>query len=146
MITVRGTVTPGSALLAAADKIKLLSYKVNTPKQFQVMALHGEEAADLMAQLGELIGHPHEKLDFVYFSACKGAEEHVDELDPMIFEETTFVVPLILPQGRSVLTANCHPMTLELNHVYEFSHELPHRLDLEDTESGCVVVMVAVLK
>lgn len=86
------------------------------------------------------------KLDFVYFSVCKGAEPHIDLLDKNKFEPTTFVVPIILPNGESIITAEDERIVVELNNIYEFNHEKIHSMVLEDTESGCVVIMVAVLK
>lgn len=53
-------------------------------------------------------------------------------------------MPLILPKGVSTLVAQGVRVQAELFHVYEFNHEEVHALELEDTESGCVVVMVAV--
>ena len=86
------------------------------------------------------------KLDFVYFSVCKGAAPHIDLLDKNKFEPTTFVVPIILPNGESIITAEDERIVVELNNIYEFNHEKIHSMVLEDTESGCVVIMVAVLK
>lgn len=53
-------------------------------------------------------------------------------------------MPLILPKGVSTLVAQGARVQAELFRVYEFNHEEVHALELEDTESGCVVVMVAV--
>lgn len=86
------------------------------------------------------------KLDFVYFSVCKGAEPHVDKLDPTMFESRTFVIPVVLPAGKSVITAENESIEVKLNHIYEFNHEKVHSMELEDTNSGCTVIMVAVKK
>lgn len=150
MIIDHGKVNVGLAMVRAADSVKRLNYKVNTPKRFQVERLHDEAAGSLMEQLSSIMQQPKENLDFVYFSCCAGAEPHVDALDPREFTERTIVVPIILPPGRAVLTAQvdkehkAQSVQVKLNHAYEFNHELTHSLELEDTESGCVVVMVSV--
>lgn len=151
-----GAVTVGPAIVQAADSIKLQNYKTNTPKNFQVQPLHTEDAAALMQELAERIKVPVAQLDFVYFSVCKGAEEHTDFLDPSVFESRTFVIPVILPPGNNLIVAYgepdskgirpTHATFVELNHVYEFDHEKPHSMHVQDTESGCVVIMVAVKK
>lgn len=141
-----GVVAVPWAVRAAADSIKLQSYKTNTPKRFQVQPLHVEAAGLLLEELSELVKVRQDKLDFVYFSVCKGAEPHVDLLNPEFFEPRTFVVPIILPRGTSTITVGEEKKQIFLNHVYEFNHEVMHSMELEDTESGCVVVMVAVKK
>jgi hypothetical protein len=146
MIRRIGSVDVGWPLRQAANEIRYLSYKVNTPKRFQTHQLHNLAAQHLMTHLSYIAGVPVEKLDFVYFSVCAGAEEHVDELDLERFTDRTLVVPLILPSGVSTITADGVTMQVELDKVYEFNHQRPHRMDLEDTQSGCVVLMVAVLK
>lgn len=80
----------------------------------------------------------------MYFSVCKGAESHIDLLNPAIFETRTFVIPVVLPQGKSVITAEDEQVEVKLNHIYEFNHEKTHSMVLEDNENGCVVIMVAV--
>jgi hypothetical protein len=144
MIKDLGVVAVPAAVIEAAASIKLQNYKTNTPKRFQVQPLHERGAWELMQQLAVLAQVPQERLDFVYFSVCKGAEPHVDALDWTVFEPRTLVVPIILPSGTSTITANGDTIVAKLGHVYEFNHELLHSMELEDTESGCVVVMVAV--
>jgi hypothetical protein len=146
MIKHIGSVTAGWPLREVAEGIKLQSYKVNTPKKFHVHPMHVYAGEVLKQHLSYLVNVPVSRLDFVYFSCCNGAEEHVDLLDPAKFEPTTFVVPIILPRGKSTITADGVTLEVEVDQVYEFNHELPHRMDLEDTESGCVVLMVAVLR
>jgi hypothetical protein len=87
-----------------------------------------------------------ESLDFVYFSVCKGAEPHTDLLSPEKFEDTTYVVPVILPRGQSIITAENWKSEVCVGGIYEFDHTKVHSMTLEDLESGCVVVMVAVKK
>ena len=108
--------------------------------------VHNESDAILLAELSDRLGIPFKSLDFVYFSVCKGAEPHVDLLDPNVFEPRTFVIPVILPHGKSVITAEDESVEVELNYMYEFNHERTHSMQLEDNESGCVVIMVAVKK
>jgi len=138
-----GKIKVPSTVVENADLIKFENYKTNTPAKFQI---RDETDATLMYTLSRHIGLPWNSLDFVYFSVCKGAEPHVDLLDPAKFEPRTFVIPVILPSGRSVITAEDESVEVELNHVYEFNHEKIHSMELEDKESGCVVIMVAVLK
>jgi hypothetical protein len=99
-----------------------------------------------MESLSSLIGLPRDCLDFVYFSVCKGAESHTDKLNPQKFEDTTFVIPTILPRGRSIITAEDEEVDVKVGGVYQFDHTKVHSMRLEDTESGCVVIMVAIKK
>lgn len=132
-------------LYNAAGKIKHLNYKTTTPTQFQVNHLTEEVIGpNLMINLALRVNIPVEKLDYVYFSCCKGAEPHVDALNPNKFTDRTFVIPVILPKrGPALLRAESVWTELEVGMVYEFNHEREHELVLEDTESGCVVIMVA---
>ena len=142
----RGVIKVPPAVIAAAEKIKLQNYKTNTPAQFQIHPLHDQSAELMMQNLADILDINRARLDYVYFSVCKGAEEHVDMLDANIFENRTFVIPVILPTGRSIIQAEQQKRTAELFTVYEFNHERPHAMYLEDTNSGCVVIMVAVKK
>lgn len=126
-----------------ADTIKFENYTVNTPAKF-----HVRDDFDTMFKfhLASHLDIEYANLDFVYFSVCKGAEPHVDQLDPAIFTDKTFVIPVILPKGKSVITAEDEETVVKLDHIYEFNHEKVHSMILEDVESGCVVIMVAVKK
>lgn len=126
-----------------AEGIKFQNYKTNTPGKFQVQR---DMDSKFMYLLSQHIQLDYKSLDFVYFSVCKGAEPHVDQLDPAVYEPRTFVIPVILPQGKSIITAEDEQEEVKLNHIYEFNHEKVHSMELEDTESGCVVIMVAVKK
>jgi hypothetical protein len=53
---------------------------------------------------------------------------------------------VILPPGRNIITAEDATADVELFHVYEFNHEKIHSMTVEDTTSGCVVIMVAIKK
>jgi hypothetical protein len=146
MITFHGTVTVPPETIAYAEPIKHENYKVNNPgtAEFKVRAL--ESADGLIKQLVDLIGVPKEKLDFVYFSCCAGAEPHTDKLDPAKFYDHTYVIPIILPKGVTTITADGMPATVHVGGVYKFDHTKTHSMEVEDKESGCVVVMVGVLK
>lgn len=147
MITHWGSVSHlTSAVVAAADAIKHLNYKTTTPAKFQKNTLTEDIAKDLMDDISIKIGVDRSKLDYVYFSAARGAEPHVDLLDGNKFEDRTFVIPVILPKGASVLTAEDDNAVAELGHIYEFNHEKTHGMTVEDSESGCVVIMVAIKK
>lgn len=136
-----GPVVVPPEVFSAAYAIRLENYKVNTPKQFQVRPLHERDAGLMIHHLASLAGVPAERIDYVYFSCAKGAEEHVDALDPARFTERTLMVPVVVPRGRAILSADGLTIQIQANHVYEFNHERPHALNLEDTVSGCAVVM-----
>jgi hypothetical protein len=142
MITYHGDVSIPSEVLNHAEPIKKENYKTNTPTKFQVRSLIGGK--ELMSSLSSLIGVPRERLDFVYFSVCKGAEPHIDLLPK--FEDTTYVIPVILPQGKSIITAESDRKRVHIGGVYQFDHNKVHSMELEDTKSGCVVIMVAIKK
>lgn len=144
MITYHGIVTIPPEVTAAADTIKHENYKVNSPAKFKVRSLDGCDW--LMARLGEVVDVPRERLDCVYFSCCKGAEPHADQLNPAKFTDTTYVIPVVVPSGRSVLVVDGREMDVQLGGIYQFNHGKIHELRLDDTESGCVVIMVGVLQ
>lgn len=139
-IQCHGEIAVPDELVSNADTIKFQHYKVNTPSRFQKRS---DIDTEFKKRLAAKIGLDFETLDFVYFSVCKGAEPHVDQLDPAIFTSRTFVIPVILPRGNSIITAEDQREIVKLNHVYEFNHERVHSMEVEDTESGCVVIMVA---
>jgi hypothetical protein len=139
-----GKVTIPEAVIRHSNTIKFENYKTNTPTKFQIRSLVGGE--ELMESLAKLIGLPKSCLDFVYFSVCKGAEPHTDKLNPKKFEDITYVIPTILPKGKSVITAVNEAIEVEVGGVYQFNHTEIHSMKLEDMESGCVVVMVAIKK
>lgn len=142
-IVCHGSMAIPETIRANATTIRFQNYKTNTPKQFRVCSFDEEEDIEFLTRLSRSLGINREKLDFVYFSVCKGAEPHVDQLDPHIFKAKTFVIPVILPRGNSVITAEDETAVVKLDHIYEFNHERLHSMTLEDTESGCVVIMVA---
>lgn len=139
-ITCHGKIDVDGEIVANADCIKHEHYRVNTPARFQT---HSDINQEFKKSLAERVNTPVECLDFVYFSVCRGAEPHVDQLDPQIFKAKTYVIPVILPQGTSTITAEDETVAVKLNHIYEFNHERVHSMQLEDTTSGCVVIMVA---
>jgi hypothetical protein len=143
-IQFHGVVNIPPEVIAYADSIKLENYKTNTPAKFQIRTvIAGEMIIDGIAAQ---INIPSNKLDFVYFSVAKGAEPHTDLLHPDRFEDTTYVIPVILPNGKSIITAEDEQVEVELGGVYQFDHTKIHSMVLEDNTSGCVVIMVAVLK
>jgi len=144
MIRYHGTIEIPKTVLEYADTIKFENYHTNTPAKYQIRTLTGCD--QLMVDLSRSINIPKEKLDFVYFSVCKGAEPHTDLLNPKKFEDTTFVVPVILPKGKSIITAEDVREEVVIGGVYQFDHTKIHSMELEDTDSGCVVIMVAVKK
>lgn len=144
MITFHGKVVIPHQIIEAADTIKHLNYKTSTPAKFRKNILTEELAGEFLEEIAKLINVEKNRLDYVYFSVCNGAEPHTDILPPETFTSTTFVIPVILPKGHSVITAEDSYMTVELGGVYEFNHEKIHSMILEDKTSGCVVIMVAI--
>lgn len=133
------------SIIENAETIKFENYKTNVPSKFQIRQLNHYDI-ELMDELSKIIYIDKEYMDFVYFSVCKGAEPHTDLLDPNVFLSKTFVIPVILPKCKSVITVEDEKIEVKLNHIYEFNHEKIHSMELEDMESGCVVIMVAVKK
>ncbi|BCG50227.1 hypothetical protein [Ralstonia phage RP13] len=132
-------------VLRLANEVKHQNYKVNTPTKFQKRELIADVGKPLMYQLGLLIKYRPDELDYVYFSCANGAEEHVDQLDPAKFRDTTFVIPVILPNGDNFITAEDEKMKVEIGGVYQFNHEKPHSMTVADN-TGAVVIMVGVKK
>ncbi len=145
MIKDHGPIPIPSSLIAYAGTIKHENYKVNIPTKFSINAFNNEDSKEFIRELSGIVNIPEEKLDYVFFSVCPGAEPHTDALDPAKFTGTTFVVPIILPTGDSIIVADNVTSAVAPGHIYEFDHTKTHQMDLEDTESGCVVIMVAVL-
>lgn len=143
MISFLGNVLIPQSITDKADTVKLQHYKVNSPRKFQV---HELDDLGLIQQLAAIIDIPYQNLDFVYFSVCKGAEPHTDALNPNVFCNDTYVIPVILPQGESIISANGWRKKVHIGGVYRFNHNETHSMELEDTDSGCVVIMVAVKK
>lgn len=146
MITYHGNIVIPNDLLEAADTIKFQNYKVTKIGKIQKQTPEGADAEYVMRVLGSKVKRDHQKFDAVYFSACSGAEEHVDMLDQEKFEDTTYVIPLIIPTGDTVISTGGCNITVEVGGIYEFDHTKPHEMTVEDDRSGCVVLMVAVKK
>lgn len=144
MITFHGRVRVPQAVVDAAHPIRMLNYKTTTPARFRKNTLTEDIAGPMMDELAAIAGVARERLDYVYFSAARGAEPHTDLLDPAVFTARTLVVPVILPAGRTVIEAQGAEAVAEIGGVYEFDHERTHSMSVEDEESGCVVIMVAI--
>ncbi|AXQ68956.1 hypothetical protein HOU00_gp169 [Caulobacter phage CcrPW] len=144
MITIHGKVYIPEAVIAAAEPIRMLNYKTTTPARFQKNTLTADIAGDLLDDIANLIGVARARLDYVYFSAAQGAEPHTDLLTPEVFQSNTYVIPVILPTGRTVIEAGNAEVEAKLGVIYEFNHEETHGMTVEDTEGGCVLIMVAV--
>lgn len=141
MITYHGNIDVPTSIVSHADTIKLENYKTNTPAKFRKHFTN--QVLDTMFEitLAEVMGIDHNQLDYVYFSVCKGAEPHTDQLDPLKFSDTTYVIPVILPEGDSVIHARDENETVVLGGIYSFDHTETHSMTLDDTDSGCVVIM-----
>lgn len=144
MITQHGFVTIPEAVTATAEPIKMLNYKTNTPARFRKNHLTKDIAETLMDELSQRIKVNPARLDYVYFSASQGAEPHTDLLDPKVFGDRTFIIPVILPDGENTIYAEDASAVVEVGGVYEFNHERTHSMTVADTESGCVLIMVAI--
>lgn len=141
-----GIINVPQSIVDAADRIKFENYKVNTIQKIRKHNDVTDDSLKMLAELGTIVNIDSNKFDMVYFSVCEGADPHVDLLDPDKFEDTTFIIPIILPSGDSIITAEEASVIVEVNEVYEFDHSKMHSMTLEDSKSGCVVVMVAVKK
>lgn len=145
MITHHGIVDVPQSIIDHAETIKLENYKTTSPAKFQKHTQLTEDAAWFAVLIACAVQENTADINWVYFSVCQGAEPHVDQLDPNRFTDTTYVIPIILPKkGTSTITAGDDSAVVELNHIYEFDHTQIHSMVNEDTESGCVVVMVAI--
>lgn len=144
MIMYHGIVSIPNSVIEAAEPIKMLNYKTTTPAKFRKNYLTEDIAGELMEEIAERINIAKHRLDYVYFSVAQGAEPHTDLLDPELFTSTTFVIPVILPSGRTVIEAGKGRKVVEVGGIYEFNHEETHSMTVEDTASGCVVIMVAI--
>lgn len=137
-----GKVAIPQGVILNADKIKYEHYKVNIPSKFQV---HSLDDSLLIETLSSLIGIQTEKLDYVYFSVCQGAEPHTDLLDPSKFTNTTYVIPVILPLGDSIITTETKSEKVKVGGVYTFDHTKTHIMELDDPSSGCVLIIATAL-
>lgn len=142
-----GAVEVPDAVIQAADKVKLQSYSFTKPVDFDVHSFANlPGGSELIANFSEALEIDPTTLDVVFFSCCSGAEMHTDKLDPNKFTSTTYVIPVILPKtGKAILFTGSEEENVKLFNIYEFNHEEPHGLWLDDTESGCVVLMIGVL-
>jgi hypothetical protein len=146
MITKYGKVVVPIQLIDIADSIKLENYKTNTPAKFQKHTDVSSVGKIFTQDLGSLVSEDPSKIDWVFFSVCQGAEPHTDQLDPNVFEDITYIIPIILPTKISTITAQQDKAEVSLFEVYKFDHTKTHSMELQDTESGCVVIMAGILK
>ena len=146
MITSYPEINVPTNIINHADTIKHENYKTNSPAKFQKHNQDTEDGLLINKQIADLANVNVEQVDWVYFSVCQGAEPHVDQLDPNIFRDDTFIIPIIVPTGRMVLECNKHRVDAKLNKVYHFDHTKIHSLELENKVDGCVVIMAAITK
>lgn len=142
-VVVHGTVEVPEAVLNNAQEIRHENYRTNTPRKFQK---HNEVHAQLKQAIAQAVGEPVVNIDFVYFSVAKGAEEHVDALDPTVYTSRTFIVPVVLPEGDNFITAQGQKFQISTGVVYEINHELPHSMQVANEVDGAVVIMASCLK
>jgi hypothetical protein len=143
MIKVVGNIIVGAEVMGIAQSIREQNYKVNTPSKYHK---HTGNNHPVIYQLSGMFDCDFNKVDYVYFSSKEGAEPHTDQLSLSKYEEDTILIPLILPRGISTLEVGEWAVTLEPLLAYRFKHTDIHSLKLQDTESGCVMIMAAVLK
>lgn len=144
-VKVLGGVYLSETVRAVAKEIRHQNNRVNTPTKFQKHSMHEETYVRLKKDIAALLDVPHTQVDYVYFACANGAEEHVDQLDPERFTHRTVLLPVWLPKGATTLYANGGTTPLYEGLAYEINHELPHSLDVEDKNGGCVVIMASVL-
>lgn len=142
-ITNHGTISVPQFILEAANEIKTENYKVNTPTRYQRNVI--SEGTTVEIQIGNIAMVSPSIIDWTFFSVCSGAEPHIDTLLPHL-TDTTYVIPIILPKGKSMITVDGESVEVELDTVYQFDHTKIHSMELEDTESGCVVIMAGIKK
>lgn len=143
MIDLMGKLRVNDYVMDLAQSIREDNYRVNTPSKYHK---YQGNCYETIQQLSDLFNCGESSIDYVYFSSKEGAEPHVDKLNLLKFEEDTIIIPLILPRGKSTLRVGGSSTTLEPLLAYKFKHTIIHSLELEDTESGCVLIMAAVLK
>lgn len=143
MIKIVGELVVNGDTMELAQGIRQENYKVNTPSKYQK---HLGKDPFISEQLSEMLGCRPERVDYVFFSSKEGAEPHVDKLSLSQYEEKTILIPLILPNGTSKLIVDGWTHELGYFLCYEFNHTQIHSLELEDKDSGCVLIMAAVLK
>lgn len=141
-----GVLMVPETVTVAADYIARLAYVPAALAKIRRVSLPDEIGGALVHDIASLVGIPKEKLDCGFASICNGAEPQVDALEPENFESTSFMIPVILPKGDSLFSAGRTSIIAEVGGVYEFNHGQTHSMQLEDNESGCVVIMVAVKK
>lgn len=142
MIKLVGELMVDFQTMCYAQSIREENYKVNTPSKYQK---HCGNDSFIINQLVEIINRDYSLINYVFFSCKEGAEPHTDKLNLSRFDEKTVVIPLILPNGKSRLLVEDE--TCELQHFlcYEFDHTKVHSLILDDTTSGCVLIMATAL-
>lgn len=147
MLNYHGQVFPPRDVLIYADTIKLDNYKTATIKKFQRRFPDLSGLKLMMDQIAlRLSFDDGAAFDPVFFSCCKGAEPHIDKLDPEVYTDTTIVVPLVAPKGNMWFGIDGGKYLMQSFGIYSFVHEREHFLQLEDTESGCTVLMLAIRK
>lgn len=143
-VTYHGTVSIPQNIIDHSHEIKFENYKVNTPSRFQ-KRFDDVDNTEFKQSVTGIMGIDINALDYVYFSVCEGAEPHTDDLDPKKFSDSTFVIPVLLPDGKSTITVGGESIEVHEGGVYEFNHTIVHSMELEDTSSGCVVIMASEL-
>lgn len=132
------------SIIAHAHTIKHENYKTNTTKQFQKHQGLTSDCAKFMALVGGKINIHPSKMDMVYFSVAKGAEPHTDLLDPNVFTNITYVIPVILPKGDNTIYADGDSAVVDVGRIYRFDHTKTHSMTVANEEDGAVLIMIAI--
>lgn len=146
MLKKLGFVGVPQSFLDHAETIKHENYKTNTPKAFQKHSPESHDNDLFLQAVSLVVGVHHKLLDLVYFSVSKGAEPHTDMLDPEVFTDWTYVIPIILPEGDNYIYAEEQSVIAKLFEVYEFNHTKTHGMTVANEDDGCVLIMIAVKK
>lgn len=142
-------------LVSQLDTIKHQNYRIrDTGGYVKTPFLEYPQATEFLTELSSLLAIPVEQLDAVAFSCPDGADTHVDKLDGNRFESITYLIPMILPSSLTTFHVrlesdlNLHVALRpdDLGLVIAFDHTQPHGLEVSDNQSGCVLLMVAVIK
>lgn len=145
MITTHGAIPLLSIdLIEAAEMIKEQNHSTDTGEYIKHHISRGCNK-ELFNHVASISGVDVHTLDAVLFSCIEGAKPHVDKLNLLEFEDTTFIVPVLLPLGSVVLNVGESSSQVDMNHIYEFNHTVIHSLDVEH-RTGCVVIMFAISK
>ena len=137
--------TPPQEVVNYAHTIVHQNFTLNTPREFQK---HVGDDALFKRHLSIWMECEPSEIDYVFFSCPNGATPHRDELNLSEFEKYTFLMPIILPEGKVILKVNESALDIQylpLGVLIRFNHQHIHSLELENP-GKCVMIMAAKLQ